>query len=131
MYEWRNSFGSAAIATLLTFFSESDRFTSDENRVLFAKNMKNNMMFLYSNTDADDCKVRNLSLRHTFGLVSLLLGMAGSISWSLHRTSVRHAYHGYSRSQKCPRPRNAWRIVATGGCCTLCHCCKFLVTPLS
>jgi hypothetical protein len=54
IYEWRASFGSAALAIVNAFFSSHRSFDANEARVDFAQHQLKNFAFLYQKADGDD-----------------------------------------------------------------------------
>jgi hypothetical protein len=68
---WRTAFGPAAIAAVNDFFeANKNDFPTNETRQVFAKEVVENLAFLYSNTESDEP-----SASPTFPLKRFVFGM--------------------------------------------------------
>ena len=63
VYEWRNSFGCTAVTILNSFFSDGEDFSTDEDCAEFAQSMMQNLIFLYTDAEASNPKVRIITMQ--------------------------------------------------------------------
>jgi hypothetical protein len=64
VYEWRASFGSAAVTMVNYFFESNDKFKTTELCQEFADYMLEHDRFIFSNTDSEDYEVSQLFLSY-------------------------------------------------------------------
>jgi hypothetical protein len=61
VYEWRASFGSAALSMINQFFDSHGLFKTNESRKLFADHELDNLRFLFSDSESENPKVSFLA----------------------------------------------------------------------
>jgi hypothetical protein len=82
---WRNVIGSTGIVVLLAFLdSQEDLRDSDENRVKFAKYYREDLRFIFRDSDHDDKKACDSSQLMFLIIHTYLLEMEGSLLQPLH-----------------------------------------------
>jgi hypothetical protein len=90
VYEWRNGFGSSALAIVNAFLDHHEEFNSDDARAEFAETQLTDLAFLYEKATGEDKTVTKFQLIISVLTACLFVDIPRLIPCPDNRTDLRN-----------------------------------------